>query len=144
MFQTRIQNRKQNYHDGFTISRDRRWLICSRCEDCLRTQPEKTWIAFIDHSVHLPILASQIPLLLRENMTGSVRTTYHWVAFMQPLLKWKAISITYYECVFVALGSSMQCACGVLFCQPWPVRLYQILSHYYINGTNYEEKKCWV
>jgi len=41
----------------------------------------------------------------------------------------------------------MQCGCALLFCHPWPVRLYHILSSYYINETNYggkiEYKVCF-
>ena len=48
----------------------------------------------------------------------------------------KAISIKYSECVFVFSRwlSSVQCACTVL-CHLWPVRLYSIFPHYFINGT---------
>jgi hypothetical protein len=45
----------------------------------------------------------------------------------------KAISTTYYECVFVALDSSMQCAYAI--CDLWPVQLYKIFPYYFINGT---------
>jgi hypothetical protein len=45
----------------------------------------------------------------------------------------KAINITYYECVFVALDLSMQCAYAI--CELWPVQLYKIFPNYFINGT---------
>jgi hypothetical protein len=48
---------------------------------------------------------------------------------MQPLCSRKAISITYSECVFVALH-----------CHLWPARLYSIFPHYFINRTISEEK----
>jgi hypothetical protein len=35
----------------------------------------------------------------------------------------------------------MQSACAVLHCHLWPVRLYHIFPHYFINGTNFEKKK---
>jgi hypothetical protein len=47
----------------------------------------------------------------------------------------KAISITYSECVSVGLVIRMQCACAILYCHLWPVRLYHIFPHYLINGT---------
>jgi hypothetical protein len=34
----------------------------------------------------------------------------------------------------------MQCACAVLYCYPWPVRIYNIFPHYLINGTIVEKK----
>jgi hypothetical protein len=30
---------------------------------------------------------------------------------------------------------SMQCACNILYCHLWPVRIYQIFPRYFINGT---------
>jgi len=44
----------------------------------------------------------------------------------------KAISrpITYFECVFVALGISMQTAWAVSYCHMWPVSLYHVSLHY--------------
>jgi hypothetical protein len=42
----------------------------------------------------------------------------------------KAISITYYECVSVALGIQ-----HAPYCQLWLVWLYYIFPHYLINGT---------
>jgi len=50
------------------------------------------------------------------------------------------MSITYWECVFVALGvQHATCKGRVLhLCH---VRLYNIFSHYLINGTIFERKK---
>ena len=48
---------------------------------------------------------------------------------MQPLCSGKAISITYSECVFVAVHFHL-----------WPAWLYGIYPHYFINGTISEEK----
>jgi hypothetical protein len=44
----------------------------------------------------------------------------------------KAIRITYSECLFVALG--------IQHCYHGPARLYWILPHYLINGTNFITK----
>ena len=38
------------------------------------------------------------------NNTDNVRVMQQWGAFVQPFLQWKTISITYSECVSVALG----------------------------------------
>jgi hypothetical protein len=47
---------------------------------------------------------------------------------MRPLLQWKIMSVTYYECVFVALG--IQDACSMLSSVGSPVLLHvSILSH---------------
>ena len=35
----------------------------------------------------------------------------------------------------------MQCACAVLYCHVRPVRFYNILPHYLINGTIFEKRK---
>ena len=45
----------------------------------------------------------------------------------------KAISITFSQCVFVALG--IQHAVYM-----WPVRLYNIFAHYLINSTVLKKK----
>jgi len=55
----------------------------------------------------------------------------------------KAINrpITYSECVFVALGISMQTAWAVSYCHLWPVWLYHILPHYTRHDFLKEKKK---
>jgi hypothetical protein len=47
------------------------------------------------------------------------------------LFRGKARSIKYYECVSVFLF----CVIRVLYCRPWPVRLYSSFLHYPINVT---------
>ena len=50
----------------------------------------------------------------------------------------KAMSITYSECVFVALG--IQNAMRMRrICHLWPIWLYDIFPHYLINGTIFEK-----
>jgi hypothetical protein len=44
-----------------------------------------------------------VAMLFGMNRTGNVRITQHSCAFVQPLCSGKAMSITYYECVLVAL-----------------------------------------
>ena len=53
--------------------------------------------------------------------------------------RWKAISITHSECVFV--GLVIQHAMRMPHIVMWPVRLYNIFPHYLINGTISEKKK---
>ena len=50
----------------------------------------------------------------------------------------KAISITYSECVFVALG--ILHAMHMPYCRLWHVQLYNIFPHYLINGTIFVKK----
>ena len=50
----------------------------------------------------------------------------------------KAISITYFECVYVALGPA--CIEHAPYCHLWPVQLYSIFPHNVINGTIFEKK----
>jgi hypothetical protein len=49
----------------------------------------------------------------------------------------KATSMTYFECVFVALviqqATGMRCTILSL----WPVSFHYIFPHYIINGTNF-------
>ena len=49
-------------------------------------------------------------------------------------------SITYYECVSVALVCRIQCECAVFYCFWWPLQLCHILRHYLIKVT--EHKMC--
>jgi len=44
------------------------------------------------------------------------------------------MSITYRECLFVALGAQHAMRTRRVL-HPWPVRLYNIFTHYLINGT---------
>jgi hypothetical protein len=63
------------------------------------------------------------------------------------MLQWKAISIMYSECVFVALLSSLQSPCAVLCCHLRPVRLNLVLPHYLTNSSIFGEKSLsikWV
>jgi len=46
----------------------------------------------------------------------------------------KAKSVTYSECVFVAL-SNIYSASALLYCHLWPLRPYLIFAHYLIKGA---------
>ena len=50
----------------------------------------------------------------------------------------KAIKVTCYECVFVAVGIQHGGA-HALYCHLWPARLYSIFP-YLINNTTFENK----
>jgi len=52
----------------------------------------------------------------------------------------KAISITYSECVSVALDTQHEMA-HAIYCHLWPLRLYRIFPHYFINDTIFKKKK---
>jgi hypothetical protein len=52
----------------------------------------------------------------------------------------KAKSITYSECVFVALFIQMQRVCAVLYCHLWPVWPYHIFPHYLLNCMIFVKK----
>ena len=52
-----------------------------------------------------------------------------------PCYRGKALNITYSDCVSVALVTSTQSACAVLYCHLWPFWLYNIFAHYLINCT---------
>jgi hypothetical protein len=53
----------------------------------------------------------------------------------------KAVTVTYSECVFVALVIQHQSAYAVLHCHlPWLLWLYQSFPHYLINGTTSGKK----
>ena len=41
----------------------------------------------------------------------------------------------------VRARASMQSACAVLYCHLWPVWLYHIFPHYFINGTIFRKEK---
>jgi hypothetical protein len=55
----------------------------------------------------------------------------------------KAVSITYPECVFLAvcIQNAKRMHRIKLIISLWPVRLYNILPHYLINGTIFEKKE---
>jgi hypothetical protein len=60
-------------------------------------------------------------------------------AFVQPLFNIKAISVTYSECLFVALG--IRPAMRMRPSAMWPVQVYNIFPRYLTNGTIFENKK---
>jgi len=67
-------------------------------------------------------------------------------AFAQPLLPWNS-SIRYseYVCIFWSYLSSIQSACGLLYCHLWPVWLYYFFPpHYLINGKFFDKKFVWI
>ena len=49
---------------------------------------------------------------------------------------WRAISKTYFECVFVALVYGVY---AIIYGLLWPVCLYHIFPYYLINGTIFGE-----
>jgi len=49
-------------------------------------------------------------------------------------------SITYSECMSVALVIRLAKRCAVSYCHLWPARLCHIFPHYLINGTIFGEK----
>jgi len=59
---------------------------------------------------------------IRVNKVDSVHVTKHWGAFVQPLLQWKAVSITYSDCVSLAFGIQQAVRtrpifiCGLSYC----------------------------
>ena len=57
---------------------------------------------------------------------------------MQSLLQWKTISITYSECVFVALGIQHAMSCAILSSVACLAVQYNIFPHYRINDTIFE------
>jgi len=52
----------------------------------------------------------------------------------------KAVSVTYSECMSVALGIQYA-VCMHLLCRLLPVRLYDIFPRYLTNGTIFDLKK---
>jgi hypothetical protein len=52
----------------------------------------------------------------------------------------KAISVTYSECVSVALVIQ-QDSCAIFYSRLWPVWLCRVFPHYLTNGTIFEKKK---
>ena len=53
----------------------------------------------------------------------------------------KAISITYFECMFVALGFQHAKRTNLTILSSGFVSLYNIFPHYLINGTVFETKQ---
>jgi hypothetical protein len=56
----------------------------------------------------------------------------------------KAISITYFECVFLALGIQHKKRMHFLYCLLWPVCAYHNFSHYIINGKIFGKKLLFI
>jgi hypothetical protein len=52
----------------------------------------------------------------------------------------KAISITYCQCVFSALGIHPACNAHAPYCHLWLARLYNVFPHYLIKGSIFGEK----
>jgi hypothetical protein len=63
--------------------------------------------------------------------------------FLEPLLQWKRNKY-YIFCVCVGSLSCPACNAHAPYCHLWPVRLYNILPHYLINGQIFGgKKKLW-
>ena len=54
---------------------------------------------------------------------------------------WKVISITYSECMFVALGIQTKMCMHHIVTWGGPAQLYNIFLHYLITGRNFRGKK---
>ena len=62
--------------------------------------------------------------------------------FLLPLLLWKS-NRYYLFWMCVRNLSYPACNARAPYCRRWPVRLYNIFSHYLINGTIFKEKSFW-
>jgi hypothetical protein len=51
----------------------------------------------------------------------------------------EAMSIKYYECMFLRLISSMQCACAILYRYLWRFRVCYIFTECLMNNTFFEK-----
>ena len=72
----------------------------------------------------------------RENEIGNVKYNTHSSNYR---CRGKSVSITYSECIPVAIF--FHHACAALYCHLWPFWLYPTLPHYLVNGTIFGEKK---
>jgi len=74
------------------------------------------------------------------NKTGSVHTTQHWGALVQPLLQCKSNK---YYLIWVCVCSLRHPArkAHAPYCHPWPARPYDIFPYYLITSKIFEQKK---
>ena len=80
------------------------------------------------------------------NKRGNVRVTWHWGAFVPPLLQWK-INEHYITWVCISGPRYPACNAHAPYCHPWSAPLHNIFTHYFIKGTifgkkNIEHKMC--
>jgi len=81
-----------------------------------------------------------IGIVIIGSKTDKVRVTWHWDAFLQPLSHYES-NKCYIFLVFVCSLRYPAYNAYAPYCHLWPVRLYNIFSHYHINGTIFEKKK---
>jgi hypothetical protein len=83
------------------------------------------------HSSITEVIWQQLTELVKQDRQLTHNTEVH---SCNHCCSGKAISIIYYECVFVALVI-LHAGVHVPYCHVWPVWLYYIFPHYLINGT---------
>jgi hypothetical protein len=94
----------------------------------LRRQSTVTAVSLKLQNVRNSIEINRIGHVVQHNIQA--RSRNHWC-------RWKSISITYFECVSVALV--IQHAKRMRRIIMWPVRFYHIFPHYLLNGTIFGE-----
>jgi hypothetical protein len=98
----------------------------------------KTTRKFLTHvSLQRPVVNNGV-VKLTWNKSCTKQTMYVYRnrgAFLQQLLRWKWVKYyIFWVCV---------CSLNAPYCHVWPVRLYTIFPHYFINGTIFENKSYW-
>jgi hypothetical protein len=78
---------------------------------------------------------------LQNSKTGNVRVTYHWDAFVQPMMQWKSYNITYSKSVIA--GLCIQHATRMRHIVVCGLSDSTILFHILINGMILEKKSRW-
>jgi hypothetical protein len=76
---------------------------------------------------------------LNVRKTRNVRVTWHWGAFVQPLLLWNS-NECHILCVCICSLRYPACNAHAPYCHLCPAPLYNIFPHYLINGAIFWKK----
>jgi hypothetical protein len=75
-----------------------------------------------------------------RNKTDNVRIRQHWGRSYNHCCSRKTISVTYSDCLFLALVMQHVKRVSLLYCRLWYVRLCNIFQHYFINDAIFGNK----
>jgi hypothetical protein len=114
--------------------------VSNRNQPCTAFKPAAAASSLLKLKHNKKCSCSYLEIILKFNKTDNVCVMLQWGTFVQPLLQWKSNKYyTFWVCVS-SLRYSAHTA-HVPYSHLWPVQLYNIFPHYFINGINFGERK---
>jgi len=94
-----------------------------------------------DQRVQSLMFMMMMMMMIMMNKVSNVHAMFNEACWCNHYRSGRSIIITYYECVFVALGVLHAMRMGHIIM--WPLRVYRIFPNYLIKGAILGKNCCW-